>query len=315
MLTMDPASTVLVTEARGVMGSAIMRRLRAEGFDRTLGPSPLELDMRNPAAVASWFAANRPEYVFHTPIVSGGILANSSRPAEFISTTLLADAAVIQAAHEAGAKALVYVASSCVYPRAGRQPIAEDDLHTGPLEPTSEAYAVAKIAGMTMCRAYRRQYGCRFIPVVPAGVYGPDDDFDTAGAHVVPALIRRFHDARMAGQAEVAVWGSGRPRRDFLHADDLADACLCVMARYDDDRHINVGPGEDLSIRELADEIRAVVYPEARIRFDSSQPDGAPQKLLDVTRLRSLGWRPRVGLRAGLEATHAWFVGSRQAIA
>ncbi|OYV89217.1 MAG: GDP-fucose synthetase [Acidobacteria bacterium 21-70-11] len=220
---------------------------------------------------------------------------------------MMIHATVVHAAYREGVRKLLYLGSSCIYPRECPQPMREESLLTGPLEPTNEPYAVAKIAGIKLCQAYRRQYGCDFISAMPTNLYGPGDNFDLSSSHVLPALIRKFHDAKTAGRFEVVVWGTGAPRREFLHVDDLADACLFLMERYDEDIHLNVGTGEDLSIRELAEMVAAVVYPEGRLVFDASKPDGTPRKLLDVSRLHALGWRHRIELRAGIEATYSWF--------
>jgi GDP-L-fucose synthase len=238
----------------------------------------------------------------------GGILANSTRPAEFLYDNMMIHATVVQASHLYRAKRLLYLGSSCIYPRECRQPMREESLLTGPLEPTNEAYAIAKIAGIKLCQSYRKQYGCDFIAAMPTNLYGPNDNFDLTSSHVLPAMIRKFHDAKTAGRRDVVIWGTGRPRREFLHVDDLADACLFLMHHYDAAEHINVGTGEDLSIGELANLIRQVVYPDARIVFDTEKPDGSPQKLLDVSRLHDLGWRHTIELRQGIAQTYEWFV-------
>jgi GDP-L-fucose synthase len=298
---------IFVAGHRGLVGSAIVRRLRQEGMT-PLTATRDELDLRNQSAVNDWFHANRPEFVYLVAGTVGGILANSTRPAEFIYDNLLIHATVVHACYLHGTKKLLYLGSSCIYPREAQQPMTEGALLAGPLEPTNEFYAVAKIAGIKLCQAYRRQYGCHFISAMPTNLYGPNDNFDLTSSHVLPALIRKFHDAKMTGAGEVAVWGSGRPRREFLHVDDLASACVFLMRQYDDEPHINVGTGEDLSIRELAEMIRDVVYPQVRIVFDTSRPDGPPRKLLDIGKLRSLGWSPSITLRAGVESTYRWFL-------
>jgi GDP-L-fucose synthase len=289
------------------VGSAVVRRLSRDGVV-PLTATRDELDLRNQAAVDDWFRINQPDYVYLVAGTVGGILANSTRPAEFIYDNLLIHATVVHACYRHGTGKLLYLGSSCIYPREASQPMTEEALLSGTLEPTNEFYAVAKIAGIKLCQAYRRQYGCQFISAMPTNLYGPNDNFDLTSSHVMPALMRKFHDAKIAGQADVSVWGSGRPRREFLHVDDLADACVFLMRHYDDDSHINVGTGEDLSIRELAELIRDVVYPEARIVFDTSKPDGTPRKLLDVGRLKRLGWSPSVSLREGVESTYRWFL-------
>jgi GDP-L-fucose synthase len=310
MVEISRFSRVYVAGHRGLVGSAILRRLRAEGFDNVLTATRDQLDLRDQAAVNDWFRATRPEYVFLVAGTVGGILANSTRPAEFIYDNLMIHATVVHAAHLHEVKRLLYLGSSCIYPRESPQPIREESLLTGLLEPTNEPYAIAKISGIKLCQAYRRQYGCDFISAMPTNLYGPNDNFDLQSSHVLPALLRKFHDAKVKGRGEVTVWGTGSPRREFLHVDDLADACLFLMRRYDQDEHINVGTGEDLSIRELAETIRKVVAPGTRLIFDPSKPDGMPRKLLDVTRLHSLGWRHRIGLAEGIRSTYQWFLES-----
>jgi GDP-L-fucose synthase len=298
---------IYVAGHRGLVGSAIIRRLTDAGFSRILGATRDQLDLRDQAAVNYWFKANKPDYVFLVAGTVGGILANSTRPAEFIYDNLMIHATVVEASRLHGAKRLLYLGSSCVYPRDCPQPILERYLLTGPLEPTNEPYAIAKISGIRLCQAYRRQYGCDFISAMPTNLYGPGDNFDPTGSHVVPALMRKFHEAHVAGAETAVVWGSGRPRRELLHVDDLADACLFLMEHYDDDEHINVGTGEDLSIQELAESIRNIVAPGVQIVFDSSKPDGTPRKLLDVGRLHGLGWHHRIALKEGLTSTFDWF--------
>lgn len=304
----DPRARIYVAGHRGLVGSAIVRRLAVEGFDPPLTATRDELDLRDQSAVDRWFAAARPEYVFLVAGTVGGILANSTRPAEFIYDNLMIHATVVHAAYRHGVKRLLYLGSSCIYPRESPQPIREEHLLTGRLEPTNEFYAIAKISGIKLCEGYRRQYGCDFISAMPTNLYGPNDNFDLDSSHVLPALIRKFHDAKAAGAGTVTIWGTGTPRREFLHVDDLADACLFLMERYDDDRHVNIGTGEDLSIRELAEMIRDVVAPGIELRFDPEKPDGMPRKLLDVSRLHALGWRHRIELRAGVEALYAWYL-------
>jgi GDP-L-fucose synthase len=306
--TMDQNSRIFVAGSRGLVGSAIVRRLEAEGATRLLTATREQLDLRDQAAVNYWFRANRPEFVYLAAGTVGGIFANSSRPAEFIYDNMLIHATVVHAAHQYGVKKLLYLGSSCIYPRMAPQPMKEEDLLTGLLEPTNEPYAIAKIAGIKLCEAYRKQYGANFISAMPTNLYGQNDNFDLAQSHVLPALIRKFHDAKTAGQPEVTIWGTGNPRREFLHADDLADACLFLMDRYDQAGHINVGTGEDLSIRDLATALKDVIYPSATLRFDTTKPDGPPRKLLDVSRLHAMGWKHRIGLKAGLASTYDWFL-------
>jgi len=308
MIEIEKSAPVYVAGHAGLVGSAIVRRLESEGFENLLIASRSKLDLRDQAAVDRWFEAKRPEYVFLVAGTVGGILANSTRPAEFIYDNLMIHATVVHAAHRTGTRRLLYLGSSCIYPRQASQPIREEELLTGLLEPTNEPYAIAKIAGIKLCQAYRRQYGCDFISAMPTNLYGPNDNFDLASSHVLPAMIRKFHDAKVEGKAAVTIWGTGAPRREFLHVDDLADACLYLMRHYDDDGHVNVGTGEDLSIRELAELVRDVVAPGLAIELDPSKPDGMPRKLLDVSRLHALGWRHRVELRAGIESTYAWYL-------
>jgi GDP-L-fucose synthase len=308
MTELGPNARVYVAGHGGLVGSAVVRRLQAEGLRNLLTATRDQLDLRDQAAVNYWFRANRPEYVFLVAGTVGGILANSTRPAEFIYDNMMIHATVVHAAHLYGVKKLLYLGSSCIYPRECAQPIKEEYLLTGLLEQTNEPYALAKIAGIKLCQAYRRQYGHDFISAMPTNLYGPFDNFDLQSSHVLPAMIRKFHDARVEGRAEVVLWGTGSPRREFLHVDDLADACLFIMQRYDEAEHINVGTGEDLTIRELAELVRDVVHPQARLVFDPSKPDGTPRKLLDVGRLQRLGWRPRIALRDGVAATYAWFL-------
>jgi GDP-L-fucose synthase len=308
MIEMQPDARVFVAGHRGLVGSAIVRRLEAEGFSRIETATREQLDLRDQAAVNYWFRANRPEYVFLVAGTVGGILANSTRPAEFIYDNMMMHATVVHAAHLFPVKRLLYLGSSCIYPRGCPQPMKEEHLLSGTLEPTNEPYAVAKIAGIKLCQAYRKQYGCDFISAMPTNLYGPNDNFDLASSHVLPALIRKFHDARDEGRKEVLIWGTGSPRREFLHVDDLADACAFLMRRYDAAEHINVGTGEDLTIRELAEMVRDIVHPDAELVFDATKPDGTPKKLLDVSRLHALGWRHRIGLREGIESSYRWFL-------
>ncbi len=312
MSHLNAGARIYVAGHAGLVGSAIVRRLGRDGHDRLLLATSSQLDLRDQAAVNYWFRANRPEYVFLVAGTVGGILANSTRPAEFIYDNMMIHATVVHAAHQFGVKKLLYLGSSCIYPRECPQPIREEYLLTGPLEPTNEAYAIAKIAGIKLCQSYRRQYGCNFISGMPTNLYGPRDNFDLTSSHVLPALIRKFHDARLAGQREVTIWGTGSPRREFLHVDDLADACVFLMQHYEDPLHINIGTGVDLSIRELAEKVREVVHPDAVLVYDSSKPDGTPRKLLDVSRLHALGWRHQVELDRGIRETYQWFLDNIQ---
>ncbi len=307
-MVMHQEARILVAGHRGLVGSAVVRRLQAAGYRNLLLASREQLDLRDQAAVNYWFKANRPEYVFLAAGTVGGILANSSRPAEFIYDNMLIHATVVHASHLYGVRKLLYLGSSCIYPRSAPQPMKEEHLLSGALEPSNEPYAVAKIAGIKLCRAYRRQYGCDFISAMPTNLYGPGDNFSLESSHVLPAMIRKFHDAKVSGQPEVTLWGTGQPRREFLHVDDLADACVFLMNRYSDDEHVNVGTGKDVTIAELAEMVRVVVCPQAQITYDTSKPDGTPRKLLDVGRLHSLGWSHRVELQEGIASTYDWFV-------
>jgi GDP-L-fucose synthase len=298
---------IYVAGHTGLAGSAIVRRLRALGCANPITRSHRELDLRDQRQVEQFFDVERPQIVFLAAARVGGIHANSARPAEFIGQNLLIQTHVIDACHRYGTRKLVFLGSSCIYPRLARQPMDEAQLLTGPLEPTNEWYAIAKIAGLKMCQAYRRQFGLDAITLMPTNLYGPGDNFSREDSHVLPALIRRFHDARVAKLPTVELWGSGTPRREFLHADDFADAAVFLMERYSDEAPINVGRGDDVTILELARTIREVVGFEGELVFDRSKPDGAPRKLLDISRLRALGWSTRIELREGIEQTYRWF--------
>jgi GDP-L-fucose synthase len=300
--------SIFVAGHRGLVGSALLRRLQELGYDNLLTSTRHQLDLRDQAAVNYWFRANRPQYVFLVAGTVGGILANSTRPAEFLYDNMMIHATVVHAAHLYEVKRLLYLGSSCIYPRECPQPMQENSLLSGPLEPTNEPYAIAKIAGIKLCQSYRKQYGCDFISAMPTNLYGPNDNFDLTSSHVLPAMIRKFHESKVRGESEVVIWGTGTPRREFLHVDDLADACIYLMQHYDGADHVNVGTGKDLSIRELAEMVREIVHPSARLVFDTTKPDGTPRKLLDVNRLHDLGWRHRIELRDGIAATYDWFL-------
>ena len=308
MAEMTPTSRIFVAGHRGLVGSAVLRRLAALGYTNVLTATRDQLDLRDQAAVNYWFRANRPEFVYLVAGTVGGILANSTRPAEFIYDNMMIHATVVHSAHLFGVKKLLYLGSSCIYPRAAAQPMTEEALLTGPLEPTNESYAIAKIAGIKLCQSYRAQYGSDFISAMPTNLYGPNDNFDLTSSHVLPAMIRKFHDAKQECARDVTIWGTGAPRREFLHVDDLADACVFLMQRYDDALQINVGTGEDLSIAELAETVKRVVHPDATIVYDRTKPDGSPRKLLDVTRLHALGWRHKISLADGIQSTYDWFL-------
>jgi GDP-L-fucose synthase len=298
---------IWVAGHRGMVGSALLRRLAREPVT-LLTATRAELDLTRQAAVEAWMREHCPEVVIVAAAKVGGILANDSSPADFLAQNLLIQSNLIGTAHATGVAKLLFLGSSCIYPRDCPQPIREEALLTGPLEPTNQWYALAKIAGIKLAAACRRQHGSDFISAMPTNLYGPGDNFDLATSHVVPALLRKMHEAKESGAAEVEVWGTGTPRRELLHVDDLADACLFLLTRYSGEQHLNIGCGSDLTIAELAETIRDVVGFRGRLRFDSSKPDGTPRKLLDVSRLAALGWRPRIGLREGLAQTYAWFL-------
>jgi GDP-L-fucose synthase len=308
----DRAARIYVAGHAGLVGSAIVRRLQQAGFNNVLTATRRQLDLRDQGEVSHWFKSNHPDYVYLVAGTVGGIMANSTRPAEFIYDNMMIHGTVVHAAHQYGTRKLLYLGSSCIYPREATQPITEEQLLTGPLEPTNEWYAIAKIAGIKLCQAYRRQYGCDFISAMPTNLYGPNDNFDLTSGHVLPALMRKFHDAKLAGEKSVEIWGTGSPMREFLHVDDLADACVFLMENYSDDSHINVGTGVDLTIRDLAEKVRAIVYPDAELHFDTSKPDGTPRKVLDVAKLRKLGWSPQVDLDTGIRTSYEWFKGQHQ---
>jgi GDP-L-fucose synthase len=304
---MELGARIYVAGHRGLAGSAITRALRAAGYERLLLRTRDELDLANRETVEQFFVGQRPEYVFLAAAKVGGILANNTYPGDFIRENLLIQTHVIDAAYRHGVKRLLFLGSSCIYPKLSPQPMAESCLLSGPLEPTNSAYAVAKIAGIEMCEAYRRQFGFNSLCLMPTNLYGPGDNFDLESSHVLPALIRKIHEAKARGDDEVVVWGTGAPRREFLHVDDLADAAVFVMRRPTEHTLINVGVGEDITIRELAELIRKTVGFTGHIRFDSSMPDGVPRKLLDVTRLHALGWRARISLSEGVDTTYQWY--------
>jgi len=304
---MDRHARIFVAGHRGLVGSAVVRRLEALGYDNLLRASRAELDLRRQAAVEQWFAAHRPEVVILAAAHVGGIHANDTYPAEFIRDNLEMQCNVIDAAYRHGARKLTFLGSSCIYPKLAPQPLSEDSLLTGPLEPTNEWYAIAKIAGIKMCQAYRRQYGFDAISVMPTNLYGPGDNFSLENSHVLPALMAKFHAARHASQPTVTVWGTGTPRREFLYVDDLADAVVFLTRHYAEAAPINVGTGTDVTIRELATRVAQVVGFRGELVFDTSKPDGTPRKLLDVRRLHALGWRASTDLDTGLRRTYEWF--------
>jgi len=305
---MDKQARIYVAGHGGLVGSAIVRRLREEGFDNLLLLRSRELDLREQQAVREFFSVEKPDYVILAAAKVGGILANDTYPAEFIYDNLMMEANVVHAAWQNGVKKLLALGSTCIYPKMAPQPLREDSLLTGALEPTNEWYAVAKIAGIKLCQAYRRQYGCRFIAAMPTNLYGPGDNFDLEKSHVLPAMIRKFHEAKLANAPSVTLWGTGKPLREFLHVDDLADAVLFLMQHYDAEDIVNIGVGEDISIAGLADMVRDVVGFRGDIIYDASKPDGTPRKLVDTSRINGLGWRARTGLREGIETTYRWFL-------
>lgn len=305
---MNKESRIYIAGHRGMVGAAIVRQLQREGFTQLITRTHAELDLTNQAAVREFFEAARPEYVFLAAAKVGGILANSSYPADFIRDNLLIELNIIDAAYKTGARKLLFLGSSCIYPKLAPQPMPEECLLTGPLEQTNEWYAVAKIAGIKLCQAYRRQYGFDAISLMPTNLYGPGDNFHLANSHVLPALIRKIHEAKTGGAKEVVVWGTGSPRREFLHVDDLADAALFLMREYAGEEIVNVGVGHDLSIAELAQLVKEVVGFAGEIVYDAGMPDGTPRKLLDVSKLTKLGWQARIFLRQGVEETYRWFL-------
>jgi GDP-L-fucose synthase len=308
---MQTTSRIFVAGHRGLVGSAIVRRLQALGHENLLLAGRNELDLRDRDAVEAYFAANKPEYVFLAAAKVGGIHANSTYPAEFLLENLQIQNNVIDAAYRHGATKLTFLGSSCIYPKLAPQPIKEEYLLTGALEPTNEWYAIAKIAGIKMCQAYRRQYGFNAISLMPTNLYGPGDNFDLQNSHVLPALIRKFHEAKVNGDKDVVMWGTGTPRREFLHVDDLADAVVHLTKTYEGEDIVNIGVGDDISIRELAELVKEITGFEGEIVNDTSKPDGTPRKLLDVSRLDSLGWGASVGLPEGIEQTYQWFLNNQ----
>ena len=311
---MEKNSKIYVAGHRGMVGSALVRKLAEAGYSNIITRSSAELDLREQGAVRAFFAEEKPEYVFLAAAKVGGIVANDTFRADFLYDNLMMEANVIHAAYESGAKKLLFLGSSCIYPKLAPQPLKEEYLLTGELEPTNEPYAIAKIAGVKLCEAYRDQHGSDFVSVMPTNLYGYRDNYHPTNSHVLPALIRRFHEARETGQEAVTVWGTGSPRREFLFADDLAAACLFLMETYSGRELVNIGTGEDVSIKELAELVKDVVGFEGELAFDTSKPDGTPRKLLDVTKLRSLGWRHKTELREGIALAYADFL-SQEAVA
>ena len=305
---MDADSRIYIAGHKGMVGSALMRKLQGEGFSNLVLRTRQELDLTDQVQVASFFETEKPDYVFLAAAKVGGILANSTYPAEFIYKNLAIQTNVIHQAYLHGVKKLLFLGSSCIYPKNAPQPMKEEYLLTGPLEPTNEPYAVAKIAGIKMCQSYNRQYGTNFISVMPTNLYGPGDNFDLETAHVSAALIRKFHEAKVEGKSYVEVWGTGEPRREFLHVNDLADACLFLMDNYDDSEIINIGIGEDIKISDIVNLIKDIVGYKGETLYDQTIPDGTPRKLLDVSKINKLGWRHNYNLDLGIKETYEWFI-------
>jgi len=307
-LAEDKDARIYIAGHRGMVGSALVRALRARGHDNLITRTSAELDLREQAAVRDFFESEGPDYVFLAAARVGGIVANDRYPAEFIHDNLAIETNVIHAAHLSGVKKLLFLGSTCIYPKLAPQPLKEEYLLTGPLEPTNEWYAIAKIAGIKLCQAYRRQYGDDFISAMPTNLYGPGDNFDLETSHVVPAMLRKMHAAKESGDTAVTLWGSGKPRREFLHVDDLADGLLFLMDNYSGESHVNIGVGKDISIRELAETIQAIVGFEGELVFDTGKPDGTPRKLVDTHMINGMGWRARIGLKEGLAQAYRWFL-------
>jgi GDP-L-fucose synthase len=307
LIRVHKTDSIYVAGHRGLVGSALLRRLTSEGFSRVLTRTRDELDLTDAAAVDQFFAKEKPAFIIVAAAKVGGIKANNDQPVEFLLANLQIQNNIIRAAHEQAARKLLFLGSSCIYPKFSPQPIPESALLGGPLEPTNEAYAIAKIAGIKLCQACAREYGDNFISAMPTNLYGPNDNFDLETSHALAALLRKAHDAKKSGARELVVWGSGKPRREFLHVDDLARACLFLLQNYDSPEIINVGTGEDISIRELAELICEIVGFEGALAWDASKPDGTPRKLLDIAKIRSLGWQPEISLRDGIARTYEWF--------
>jgi GDP-L-fucose synthase len=307
---MDKRSKIYLAGHRGLVGSALKRRLESRGYSNLIFRTHGELDLTNQQAVNEFFQLEKPEYVFLAAAKVGGILANNTYPAEFIYENLMIEANIIHASYRYGVKKLLFLGSSCIYPKLAPQPLKEEYLLTGPLEETNEAYAIAKIAGIRLCKHYNQQYGTNFISVMPTNLYGPNDNFDLETSHVMPALIRKFHEAKVKNEPEVVIWGTGKPYREFLHVDDMADACVYLMENFNTDdigEFVNIGVGKDNTIGELAELIKEIVGFQGEIKKDLSKPDGTPQKLLDITRLSSLGWKAKISLKDGIEQTYEWY--------
>jgi len=305
---MNTDSKIFVAGHRGLVGSAIVRQLEKDGFTNIITRTRAELDLTDQKAVADFFASEKPEYVFDAAAKVGGILANDTCPADFLVQNLTIQNNIISSAHDSGVTKLLFLGSSCIYPKLAEQPIKEDSLLTGPLEPTNDAYAVAKIAGIKLCQSYRKQYGDNFISVMPTNLYGENDNFDLETSHVLPALIRKFHEAKESNSPTVSAWGTGSPMREFLYVDDLADACIHLMQTYNEGEVINVGTGEDVTIKELTELVQEVTGYKGEVVWDTTKPDGTPRKLLDVSQLHSLGFKHKTDLEEGVKKTYAWYL-------
>jgi GDP-L-fucose synthase len=307
-MSLQNDETIFVAGHRGMVGNAVHRRLIKDGFTRVIGRTRAELNLLDRSAVRAFFEKERPSVVIDAAAKVGGILANNEQPVEFLLQNLTIQNNLIEAAADFGTRKLLFLGSSCIYPKMAPQPIREDALLTGPLEPTNDAYAIAKIAGIKLCQSYARQYGKNFISAMPTNLYGPHDNYDLRNSHVLPALIRKVHEAKQSGAKSITVWGSGNPRREFLHTDDLADACVFLLDNYDQPDLVNIGCGEDVTIRELAETVCDVLGFDGALEFDSSKPDGTPRKLLDISKITSLGWSPKIALRDGIADAYRWFV-------
>jgi len=310
---MNKQDKIYIAGHRGMVGSAIIRKLQAEGFSNIVTRTSKELDLKEQAAVRDFFANEKPDHVVLAAAKVGGIHANNVYRAQFLYENLMIESNVIHSAHENGVKKLLFLGSSCIYPKMAPQPLKEESLLSGFLEQTNEPYAIAKIAGIKLAESYRRQYGSNFISAMPTNLYGPNDNYDLNNSHVLPALIRKFHTAKVTNAASVEVWGSGSPRREFLHVDDLADACFYLMQNYDEEMFVNIGTGEDLTIKELAELIKDIVGFDGELKWNTDKPDGTPRKLMDVSRLHNRGWKHRIGLREGISAVYAEFANSELA--
>ncbi len=308
MTIVEKQAKIYVAGHRGMVGSAIVRQLQNDGYENIITRTSSALDLRRQEAVADFFATEKPDYVFLAAAKVGGILANNTYRAEFLYDNLMIEANIIHSAYVSGVTKLLFLGSSCIYPKLAPQPLREESLLTGLLEPTNEPYAIAKIAGIKLCEAYRSQYGCNFISAMPTNLYGPNDNYNLAGSHVLPALIRKFHEAKLNDAPEVEVWGTGSPRREFLHADDLANACVFLMETYDDELFVNIGTGTDVTIKELAELVREAVGYEGTIRWNTDKPDGTPRKLMDVSRLHNMGWHHTTEIKEGIERTYQDFL-------